>query len=936
MPRSLFLGASLLCVALAINTLPASAVVPPANSGTKVAPLSPGVDKLLKDAAAALKAGNLDLALIQLRNAVRLAPQNGSVRAQLGQALLRSGAIAPAGRELRQARSDGGPDDIIVPAILEALLIRGQSRELLDEFPEPAAGSYSDANADIFRSRASALQALGRTAEANAEMDRALSLRRDARSLIARGTLAIQQGDLALARRLGDEATKLSPDNEDVMVFNVMLLRQGGDLHKALDVARQYAARLPDNPLARALVIEVLFQLKQDSDAKVEIDALLADAPHSSLGGYYSALLAARANDPKGAWHEAQNLQPEFVLLQPDIAITVARMALASGNMETGGAILAAVVSRRPEVGAARLQLAAVQLAQRNPDLALKTLDPLKSSEDPRVQALLGQAYLQLSRFGDAIQALGKASAGNAENSDLIKRQLALLQLQGGNSEKAIQGLQQLATRDPGEPDTSGALIAALVQSGKLNEALDIATSFGQAASKSALPEFYRGRIFIEQGDLPNAFSAFGRAIAIDPKFVPAYYYRAIASAARGNPDAANADLRQVLAQDPGNIAAYIKLSEIALNSDHEPESVALLRQAIKIAPVDPTPRLALVNYQFDRGKYDDAMATVNALLQISPNHPEGLALQGQIQLAKGNPERAIETFRWLTATNSRSPASYVLLAKSLNDRKDRLAAIDAAREAVELTPQAPPVQATLIETLVAAGRTDEALRTARDYGSKYPGPQADVLLANTLIRLKRLDEANAMLAAKFAAKPERIVAIRLSQIAVSPDQKKKAGSVLAAWLQKNPEDFDARRQYASLLLATGDKAARTEYEALLKKRPEDAIVLNNLGWILQKDDAPRALALLTLAAKIEPRSPKIVDTLGWIKFQRQDHQGALPLFQRAHELSPADGEIGYHLSLALNATGKRGEAKTLLQTVLAKNPRFSDLESAKQALASW
>src|SRR5262249_5335886 len=151
------------------------------------------------------------------------------------------------------------------------------------------------------------------------------------------------------------------------------------------------------------------------------------------------------------------------------------------------------------------------------------------SSDDPRVQALLGQAYLQLQRFGDAIKALEKATAsGKGEDSDALKRQLALLQLQGGNASKAIEGLSEVVRHDPGDADTSGALIAALVQVGKLDEALDIASTFGQAANKSALPEFYRGRVFIVQGDLPNASIAFGRAIATDPKFVPAYYYRAI------------------------------------------------------------------------------------------------------------------------------------------------------------------------------------------------------------------------------------------------------------------------------------------------------------------------------------------------------------------------------------------------------------------------
>ena len=69
----------------------AEAVLPPGNSDANLLPgLSPEVSKLVRDAATALKGGNLNLALIELKNAVRLAPQSGSVRAQLGLALLQN------------------------------------------------------------------------------------------------------------------------------------------------------------------------------------------------------------------------------------------------------------------------------------------------------------------------------------------------------------------------------------------------------------------------------------------------------------------------------------------------------------------------------------------------------------------------------------------------------------------------------------------------------------------------------------------------------------------------------------------------------------------------------------------------------------------------------------------------------------------------------
>ncbi|HXJ02168.1 MAG TPA: hypothetical protein VNH44_13180, partial [Micropepsaceae bacterium] len=135
---------------------------PSANSDTKVLPgVSPAVAKLVQDAEAALKSGNLNLALIQLKNAVRMAPQNGPIRAELGLALLRGGEALAAERELRQARNDKAPDEIVIPGILQAMISRGETKELLAEFRDAPPGASDKTAADIFQARAIALQSLG-------------------------------------------------------------------------------------------------------------------------------------------------------------------------------------------------------------------------------------------------------------------------------------------------------------------------------------------------------------------------------------------------------------------------------------------------------------------------------------------------------------------------------------------------------------------------------------------------------------------------------------------------------------------------------------------------------------------------------------------------------------------------------------------------------
>src|SRR5258707_3090790 len=83
--RGVFLCLLALTLGVCTPATFAGAALPPGNSDAKLQPgLSPQVNKLLEDANKAFKGSDLNFALIQLKNAVRLAPQNCEVRAAFG------------------------------------------------------------------------------------------------------------------------------------------------------------------------------------------------------------------------------------------------------------------------------------------------------------------------------------------------------------------------------------------------------------------------------------------------------------------------------------------------------------------------------------------------------------------------------------------------------------------------------------------------------------------------------------------------------------------------------------------------------------------------------------------------------------------------------------------------------------------------------------
>jgi hypothetical protein len=61
-----------------------------------------------------------------------------------------------------------------------------------------------------------------------------------------------------------------------------------------------------------------------------------------------------------------------------------------------------------------------------------------------------------------------------------------------------------------------------------------------------------------------------------------------------------------------------------------------------------------------------------------------------------------------------------------------------------------------------------------------------------------------------------------------------------------------------------------------------------------------------------------------------------LALLSKAHASKPQDGEITYHLVVALDASGQRGPARQLLKSLLASGVKFQDLPAANKLAADW
>ncbi len=339
---------------------------------------SPAARSLVDQARRAYSSGNLRLTMVLLKQATQVAPKEAVIHLVLGRVLMRMNFPAAAEPELRMARQYGEPDEKVLPDLLSAMLAQHHDQNLVKEFSDPGPDARGPVPADILKARAQALEALGRKDEAVASIDRSLSLRRDVSGILVRAQIATKQGNTAQAKGLVDEALKLDPHNGSAMQAKVRMLLDAHDFVGALALNDKMVREFPKELAVRVERVEILEQLKQDDKARAEMGKVVAMTWGSSLARYYQAVILS-AKDKKAAWRIAQSLPPEFVHGRT-VARHLAEMAIGAGFVESGASILSAALVKSPDAVDLRLRLAALQLNQDSPQLALSVLAPVENS----------------------------------------------------------------------------------------------------------------------------------------------------------------------------------------------------------------------------------------------------------------------------------------------------------------------------------------------------------------------------------------------------------------------------------------------------------------------------------------------------------------------------------------------------------------------------
>ena len=198
-----------------------------------------------------------------------------------------------------------------------------------------------------------------------------------------------------------------------------------------------------------------------------------------------------------------------------------------------------------------------------------------------------------------------------------------------------------------------------------------LAAAPGWSQPQAARDAFYKGIIEGKSGVPNKAIEYFGEAIRIDPKFVLAYYNRALTLQQVGDERRAIRDYSEVIRLEPRFADAYTGRGAAHENLKEYDRAIKDYSEAIRLAPGVALIRANRASSYDKLGRHREAIRDYEEALRLDPRDDETL-----------------DAFAWLLATVA-NPA--------LRDGKR---AVELAREACELTQWKDPNH---LDTLAAA-----------------------------------------------------------------------------------------------------------------------------------------------------------------------------------------------------------------------------------------
>lgn len=247
-----------------------------------------------------------------------------------------------------------------------------------------------------------------------------------------------------------------------------------------------------------------------------------------------------------------------------------------------------------------------------------------------------------------------------------------------------------------------------------------------------------QGQDMLQRGRVQEALALFTQGVQRFPLDPVAHHYMAAVLGDCGRWAEAEPFARRALEMGLGAPQTWLVLARACQNQGRFEDAERAFREAIGKDPFyfDAQQELAQLRWMLS-GDTAVALADVDAALRVQPLNVPLLMIKSRVLRGAGRDDLV---FALMSDAMARAPndASFVTTAaQSALAIGDAEKAVELARRADQLSPHEPVVYSILIESLLAAGRVEEADVSARIFVANAPENQHALALQTTVWRLK-------------------------------------------------------------------------------------------------------------------------------------------------------------------------------------------------------
>jgi putative PEP-CTERM system TPR-repeat lipoprotein len=883
-------------------------------------------ESMLNSAKDYLAKNDAKAAIIQVKNALQANPDSPDARFLLGKALLETGDAVGAETELRKALALKVPQDQVVPLLAKAMLIQGQAKKVTEEFGKTTL-SQGSANAELQTSLASAFAMEGKGEQSNAAL--AAALRADPAydpALLLQVRQKAFQRDVDGAMAGVDAVIAKSPKNFEAWKLKgdlSLYLKNQPD--EALVAFRKSVEVRPDYMAAHASAVRVLFQQNKLEEVDKQLAGLKTIAPNHPQTKFFEAQLAYQRKDFK----LARSLSQQVLKSAPNNALGLqlaGATELALNSPLQAESFLSKAVQLAPQMAMARRLLAATYARTGNTAKAIATITPGLANEpvDPELLSLAGEVYLQSGDAKKAEEFFAKAIKQDPQNARR-RTALAVSQMMTGHADAAFSELEQIATSDKGTV-ADMALISAHLRRNEFDKALKAIDALEKKQPDKPGAAILQGRTYLAKKDPVNARKSFERALSMEPTFFPAVASLAGLDIAEKKPEEAKKRFEALLAKEPKNGQALLALAELAARSGAGKDEVGkLINNAVAANPAEMAPRLLLINFHLNNKDLKQALSAAQDAQTAVPDSPELLDALGRTQQATGDFNQAIVTYNKLATLQPMSPQPHMRLADVHMAAKNKEAAAQSLRKALEIKPDMQQAQRGSILLDVDGKNYQSAITTARTMQAQGPNQAIGYVLEGDINATeKKWDAAGTAYRNGLKQTSSTELALKLHNVLMASGKTADADQFSAKWQKEHPQDAAFVLYLADGAIARKDyPLAERNYQAVLKLQPNNAVAYNNLAWVTAKLNKDGAIAYAEKALTIAPNQPAFMDTLATLLSDKNEHAKAMELQKKVIALQPDAPLFKLNLAKIQIKAGDKAGAKVTLGELAKLGDKF-------------